>query len=125
MVAPYILGFKPCMGMETNVLQRNLTMEKWVFGFDIGYQLVPLIHISFCGSPSLGLGSRWICHFSWLFGVWSWLCIGKMEATSIVSKVRVIDFIEVFDNILCGFNNSCSSSFIIRGCRFPSWHRMS
>ena len=102
MVEPYTLVFKPCMGVETNVLQQNLTMEKWVFGFDIAYQLVPLMHLGFRGSPSLGLGSRWTCHFTWLFGVWYWLYTGKMEAASRLRRYASIGF-HVCDSFLfCG-----------------------
>ena len=30
-------------------------MERWDFGFDVGNQLVPLMHLGFHGSPKLGL----------------------------------------------------------------------
>ena len=30
-------------------------MEKWVFSFDDGNQLVPLMNVGFRGSPNLGL----------------------------------------------------------------------
>ena len=48
-------GLTICMVVETIILQRYQTMEKWVFGYDIGNQLVPLMHLGFCGSPNLGL----------------------------------------------------------------------
>ena len=30
-------------------------MEKWVFGFDVGNQMVPLMHLGFRGTPNLRL----------------------------------------------------------------------
>ena len=47
MVEPYTLGFKPCMGMVTNVFAMKLKYGKVDFGSDIGYQLVPLMHPGF------------------------------------------------------------------------------
>ena len=48
-------GFNPCMAMEINT---NSTLPNYSivgFGFGCGNQLVPLIHLGFCGSPPLGL----------------------------------------------------------------------
>ena len=41
----------------------------------MGHRLAPLMCLGICGSPSLGLGSRWTWSFfsvCWFF--WSWLC---------------------------------------------------
>ena len=50
-------GFKICMGMETNVIVMLPNYGKAGSIFGSGYQLVPLMHLGFCGSPSLRLGS--------------------------------------------------------------------
>ena len=114
-------GFKTWMGMETIVITTIPNYGKVGFLLDNGHQLLPLMHLIFRASPSLGLGSQWTSHFSWLFGVWYSLYAREMETKSTASKVSIVDFIAVFDNLLCGFNSSCSSSFIIRGCKYPGW----
>ena len=57
-----LMGFKPCMAIETNVIAKLPNYGKVGFGLGSGYQLVPLMHLDFCGISSLGLVSRWTCH---------------------------------------------------------------
>ena len=40
-----------------------MTIEKWVLEFDMGDRMALLISLGVCGTPSLGLGSRWIWSF--------------------------------------------------------------
>ena len=49
-----LMGFKPCMWMEAIVVATIPNYRKVGFGFDNGDQLVPLMHLGFCGSASLG-----------------------------------------------------------------------
>ena len=48
-----LMGFKPCMGMDTIVIAMKLNYGKLGLVFDNGHQLVPLIYLSFHGSPKL------------------------------------------------------------------------
>ena len=50
-----LMGFNPCMGIETYVKAIVSNYNKVGFGFDIGNQLVPLMHLGFHGNPNLGL----------------------------------------------------------------------
>ena len=50
-----LMGFNPCMGIETYVKAIVSNYNKVGFGFDIGNQLVPLMHLGLRGSPKLGL----------------------------------------------------------------------
>ena len=43
------------MVVDTIVWQRYQTMEKWFFGFDVGNEMVPLMHLGFRGIPNLCL----------------------------------------------------------------------
>ena len=51
-----LMGFNPCMWMEAIIIATIPNYGKVCFGLDNGYQLVPLMHLGFHGSPSLGLG---------------------------------------------------------------------
>ena len=55
-------GFNIFMGMETNVIATLPNYGKVGFVLRSGYELVTLMHLSFHGSQTLGLGSRWTCH---------------------------------------------------------------
>ena len=56
------MGFKCCMAMETYVEATISNYSKVGFGFESRNELMPLMHLGFCGSPSLELGSQWTCH---------------------------------------------------------------
>ena len=75
-----LMGFKPCMGMETYIKVTISNYRKVGFVFESGYHLVPLMHLGFCGSPNLGLDRLVICLVVW--GLVLALRRGKMEATS-------------------------------------------
>ena len=77
-----LMGFKPCMGIETYVKAIVSNYNKVGFGFDIENQLVPLMHLGLRGSPKLGLAHDGLVISFWLFGVWSWLCTADMDVTS-------------------------------------------
>ena len=67
------MGFNTCM--ETNEYE---SLQLWKCGFwplIMDTRLVPLMHLGFRGSPSLGLGTwlTWVIYFC-LLNVWLWLC---------------------------------------------------
>ena len=78
------------MGMETIVIATKLNYGRVGLAFDNGHQLVQFMLLGFRGSPSLGLRSRWTCHFVLVYGrLWSRLCATK-EAMPWVTKVSFV-----------------------------------
>ena len=48
-----LMGFKPCMGMDTIVIATKLNYGRLGLGFDNGHQLVPLMCFGLRCSPKL------------------------------------------------------------------------
>ena len=78
MVEPYTLGFNDLHGSGGYHFEMISTMAKWVFGYDIGNQLVPLMHLGFHGSPNLGLAHNGLVislrHLEFGLGSEQWKC---------------------------------------------------
>ena len=55
MIEPYMLGFYNLHGSGDYCFATISNYNKLGFGFDVGIELVPLMHLGFHGSPNLGL----------------------------------------------------------------------
>ena len=68
-----LMGLKPCMSMETHFIATLHNYGKVGFWFDIGNELVPLMHLGFRGSPNFFLAHVGLvfsfCHLG--FGIGS------------------------------------------------------
>ena len=82
MVETYTLGFNEMHGSGDYRVETISTMEKWVFGFDIGNQPVPLIQLGFRGSQNLGLAHDGFVISLVIWGLVLALHRRKMEVTS-------------------------------------------
>ena len=75
-----MMGFNDCMAMETNTKSTLPNYSIVGFGFGDGNQLVPLMHLSFCGIPPLGLVHDGLVISFAIWGLY-YLCVEVMEAT--------------------------------------------
>ena len=82
MVEPYMLGFYELHGIGDYRFATISNYSKVGFGFDVGNQLVPLMHPSFRGTPNLGLDHDGLVISIFLLEFCIGSAQGKMEATS-------------------------------------------